>query len=255
MGCDIHAAIERRDGTHRQHGVDAECWRFVAPLELGRNYHLFGILAGVREHRHPQITPQRGLPTDVDRASRTREEDINDDSYQDFGDHSFSWLTLAELRAYDWEQPLSMSGCIPLRDVDRRDAFDADYTETYVTWCSQPPHPPAAYCQGLTGAQILDLRTWDFLEPERRPAAIRDSLFAARLVVDATLFPEPEEPPPGALYVPIGRWKHGEKRPRKAWAHVAWSWPARETCAEFYAWLQKQEGPGDDLRIVFGFDS
>lgn len=138
MGTDIHVAIERRVGTKLNHGVDVDQWRFVSPLKVDRNYILFGILAGVREHNITPISAPRGMPTDVDPMSTSDPDEVD----CDFGDYGYSWLTLAELRSYDWETM-------------------------------------------LPGYRV----------------------------------------------------------------------PARSLCAEFHAWMMTQDGPPDDLRIVFGFDS
>jgi hypothetical protein len=108
MGCDIHCAIERRDSSG--------CWHFVSPLPIRRNYELFGILAGVQGTRVPISLP-RGLPVDYDQMDRTSADpddylDSDDGGGPDeFGDHSRSWLTLAELRAYDWAE-LVYGSCV-----------------------------------------------------------------------------------------------------------------------------------------------
>lgn len=274
MGCDIRAAIERRVDGH---------WRADHPLELDRNYHLFGILAGVRRHHEPIAQP-RGLPADLDPASCSKPwhkdptHRYYDPKYSclggedEFGDHSHSWLTLAELRTYGWDQLLVDEGCIPLREGDRRmrscDNLTSvtsarwidhrDYEETYVDWIKSPPHFPKGCCGGLSGAQILDLRPWELVDaadPNGRRRRIADQRIAERLLADPKLMPEPEDPPPGAIYGPRA-WKMGKKYPRTAWANVAWALPARENCRQFCAWLDAQVSvDGDDLRIVFGFSS
>lgn len=56
MGCDIHAYIEFRDGDR---------WSgFAGRVNPGRNYKVFGILAGVRTDGPPVIQP-RGVPPDM----------------------------------------------------------------------------------------------------------------------------------------------------------------------------------------------
>lgn len=121
MGCDIHLMAEVR---HRY--VDAskkpeekrEFWSWVAPAPedrrepfnsnrhdahahlwhvaewySGRSYALFGILAGVRSDEEPIVEP-RGLPEDMSHEVKHASEECD---FFWLGDHSFSWLTLAEL--------------------------------------------------------------------------------------------------------------------------------------------------------------
>lgn len=69
----------------------------------GRNYNLFALLADVRNGSGfagvltgdgwPSIAPSRGLPNGVE---------IEDDEYAWLGDHSHTWMTVAELLAFNW---------------------------------------------------------------------------------------------------------------------------------------------------------
>lgn len=89
MGCDIHATAEVRTGD----GWRASDWLVFD----GRNYGIFGFLADVRNYSHsPVIAEPRGMPDDVTPEVRGGGE------WTDA--HSHSWLTLAELLAYDYEQ-------------------------------------------------------------------------------------------------------------------------------------------------------
>lgn len=117
MGCDIHMAVEvRRNGK----------WERVLPPESawdpwlvvngwmddarqswydGRNYTLFGVLAGVRNYDVDPISKPRGFPPDPgDEVAKM----IADDGLESWwlGDHSHTWLTLDEVLAYDWDQRL-----------------------------------------------------------------------------------------------------------------------------------------------------
>lgn len=93
MGCDISTYVEaRRDGV----------WEHVFTDEreelFWRNYGIFGFLADIRNYSHsPVISAPRGLPGDVSAEVRTAHEDDGDA----FGT---TWLTLAELLAYDYGQ-------------------------------------------------------------------------------------------------------------------------------------------------------
>lgn len=63
MGCDIHAYIEyRKPRTEHWYG-------FGERINPGRNYAIFGRLAGVRTDG-PPVAPLRGLPKDVAHAVR-----------------------------------------------------------------------------------------------------------------------------------------------------------------------------------------
>lgn len=106
MGCDIHTAIEVRngDGWHlEQREVfpdDFHEGRFTTDPFDWRNYGLFGFLADVRNYsRVPPISETRGLPDDL-----SPELEDQDDDAPWLGDHSFSWLSVAELLAFDYDQ-------------------------------------------------------------------------------------------------------------------------------------------------------
>lgn len=108
MGCDIHGRVQYRyeDGE----------WFDDGPIPDCRSYRLFAALAGVRNGygfagmpTHEPIKPisePRGLPDDIP----------NHDDQIWFGDHSFSWLTLDEIRTWDgWDKCLSDMPDVPLR--------------------------------------------------------------------------------------------------------------------------------------------
>jgi len=107
MGCDIHLYTEKIKSVN---GVDkwvnCDHWKlnpyfgddeYEPELELislysGRNYNLFGVLAGVRGGY--EICPPRGLPDDVSDIVKK-----NSDRWDSDG-HSHSYFTLAELKEY-----------------------------------------------------------------------------------------------------------------------------------------------------------
>ncbi|MDH4186827.1 MAG: hypothetical protein OEV08_07510 [Nitrospira sp.] len=62
MGCDIHCYIEYRTAG------DTHWFSWGERINLGRNYVLFGLLAGVR--CEGQIYPLRGYPDDAGQAAR-----------------------------------------------------------------------------------------------------------------------------------------------------------------------------------------
>jgi hypothetical protein len=90
MGCDIHPYAEVRTA------IGWEVADGVHPFD-SRHYGIFGFLADVRNYsRSPVLAHPRGLPDDVTALVAAR---------ADWSDaHSHSWLSLAELLAYDYEQ-------------------------------------------------------------------------------------------------------------------------------------------------------
>jgi len=107
MGCDIHLFSEKKKTVNGvEKWVNADYWKinpyfgddeYEPELELislysGRNYTLFGVLAGVRGR--DEICPPRGLPDDVSDIVKK-----NSDRWDGDG-HSHSYFTLAELKEY-----------------------------------------------------------------------------------------------------------------------------------------------------------
>ena len=94
MGCDIKTVAERKRADGGYIGLA------LAGL-LNRNYSIFAFLAGIRNYS--AITPiavPRDLPED---ASECVLEEIDGMGYDA---HGRSWLSLAELRAFDYDQPI-----------------------------------------------------------------------------------------------------------------------------------------------------
>lgn len=137
MGCDIHMTVEvRRNGkweraecpprpcsmcygTAKAHDGRPCYWcHSRAMRKVGRetpgvdvtayhdrNYTVFAVLADVRNDGEVEpICEPRGLPTDMCLAAPRINEDGDDEESYEFGDHSFSWLTVAEVLAYPWDQ-------------------------------------------------------------------------------------------------------------------------------------------------------
>jgi hypothetical protein len=128
MGCDIHAVIERKS-THR--------WLCSGDPDIGRNYEMFAALAGVRNR--DGITPvaePRGFPSFKDwvdghsngerwmRFATWEDQPCSSivDKAETYGldGHSHSWLTLAEIKAYDTDQVIYDSRLILSRDKSGR---------------------------------------------------------------------------------------------------------------------------------------
>lgn len=108
MGTDIHSHVEvYRDGHwHKATGAIVTTfdeWDDPSEPFGWRNYGMFGFLADVRNyHGSPVIAEPRGLPDDV--SPEVRADHGTDDPWYSYGFHSATWLTLAELLAYDYDQ-------------------------------------------------------------------------------------------------------------------------------------------------------
>lgn len=104
MGCDIHPYAEvRRNGR----------WVAAGELPDDRDYRTFAVLADVCNYSTDPpimpISPPRGLPADI----ATHDEPLDDDGNGVWlGDHSFSWLMLAELEKIDTAQTVTLSGMV-----------------------------------------------------------------------------------------------------------------------------------------------
>jgi len=107
MGCDIHIVAQKRtngawvdvEGSFSQ-GPDPFDWR---------TYGMFGFLADVRNYSAvPPIAQRRGVPDDFGWTGD------NLLYCQDL--HSHSWLTVQELAAFDYDQPVEdrrVTGTLP----------------------------------------------------------------------------------------------------------------------------------------------
>lgn len=110
MGCDIHSVAIDANGKPINGGKWADGksanpdheWLDGEGEPFGwRNYGVFGFLAGVRNYSGvTPISEPRGLPDDL-------EPGASDDYWEDecwLGDHSHSWLSVAELAAFDYDK-------------------------------------------------------------------------------------------------------------------------------------------------------
>lgn len=92
MGCDIHSYAERKNAGGQ--------WEVVPKLQPfnDRSYGTFGFLADVRNYSGlTPIAEQRGMPEDTSAEAAEAYECWSSDA------HSASWLTVAELAAFDYD--------------------------------------------------------------------------------------------------------------------------------------------------------
>lgn len=110
----IYPAPSEREPYYVEHAAEEEAhgafWGWAhAHAILGwyheRNYRLFGVLAGVRGDGKPIAEP-RGYPDDLSAEGKHWAGMFNAQCVGECvdigpGDHSFSWLTVAELQAHE----------------------------------------------------------------------------------------------------------------------------------------------------------
>jgi hypothetical protein len=78
----------------------------IQSMYIGRNYYLFGILAGVRNGLITPIAEPKGLPKDVSKPIKELSERWNGDG------HSHTWLSLKELLDYNWTESEETEGYV-----------------------------------------------------------------------------------------------------------------------------------------------
>jgi hypothetical protein len=120
MGCDIHIKLQIRKDNK---------WVFTKhKLCDDRSYDSFAILANVRnfyDYTFIPIAEPKGLP-----------EGVNNDNW-DFGDHSFSYLSLLELENYNWNRVIkkkkvvSEEEYLKIKDTYKKPSF----------WCTSTYGP------------------------------------------------------------------------------------------------------------------
>lgn len=86
MGCDIHPIVEIKIGG---------AWTYYGEMGIGREYALFGRMAGVRDPTQKPIAAPRGVPADASALTKLIVSIYGSDG------HTHSWLNADELRALD----------------------------------------------------------------------------------------------------------------------------------------------------------
>ena len=126
MGCDIHAIVERREYV----GGEPWGWTNSGDPDIGRNYEIYAALAGVRNYDEiPVVAEPRGLPGGFQgkepQYGWLRWEDrrempcsVFEAYFEDWVNdaHAATWLTLAELKAYDTSVTVYDNRLITSRD-------------------------------------------------------------------------------------------------------------------------------------------
>lgn len=154
MGTDIHPYVEVKTRAGR--------WR-SAPVQVPneRNYVAFAILANVRNGfgfagvpTHEPLIPisePKGLPPDT---SICNTQGDCDDFDVWLGDHSHSYVTLAELKSYDLNQSLAQNGVVSGAERDRVRAGHAPND-----WCGAK-HPMGPEDEYMKWSRPLKEAAW-----------------------------------------------------------------------------------------------
>lgn len=82
MGCDIHAFLEVKI---------ADAWYYFGEVDLGRDYELFGKMAGVRGEETSMFGGPKGWSSDASIVSNTHYKQWEGDA------HTPSWLSADEM--------------------------------------------------------------------------------------------------------------------------------------------------------------
>ena len=255
MGCDIHLYVERRDPDGSWKRVRCEAW--MCPWCNGkgksrtgaachwcqgagsttkeyheRNYDLFAMLANVRNGSgfagcdtgdgFAPLAEPRGLPADVS-ITDTEDEDYNNSDHSDrvwLGDHSFSYCSLAEVLAYDFDRTTKHRGVVNAAE--------------YGAWVETGRKgPPKSYSGGVMGNFV---RT---VEQPEMDALIRSGRIKTTNVKGPFDSPKADD---GVSY----------------YTTVEWTSTYRESAGKaWFAFIEacKPLGAPEDIRFVFGFDS
>lgn len=165
MGCDIHLMAERKvyhytdDKKEKGTWMNIDKWIFnedairwqepdsqkralmVVDRDSrfytgGRNYNLFCALAGVRKSQFynnpPIISNPKGLPKDASKVVRAESRRWAGDG------HSHSWVTLAEIKAFDWSEYGATCDSFRINTVkkleDAKDSYNTDDEVRVIFW-------------------------------------------------------------------------------------------------------------------------
>ena len=152
MGCDIHPAIEFRESANSPwkavkfknpyFGKHGDTEEFTYGLPMDRDYDTFAILGNVRNGTafagcdtgdgFDPMSDNRGVP-----------EDISEEAKQVLSDqHSATWVTLAEILAYDWERSAKHRGWV--------NAVEFEAWDRIKEWNPRPK----SYCGGVSGGSV-----------------------------------------------------------------------------------------------------
>lgn len=289
MGCDIHFYVEfKKDGkwTYYDHeakyvtSVDEDGYRnksedwYDSPMDVGRSYNLFSILADVRNGQgfagvdtgdgFVPISPPRGVPNDIspevmkeyvcvlgsdeyytqDTFERwiasgcSKRIDENTVTGPDW--HSESWLTVYELEKYDWNQVTKLRGWV---DPDNFLAFRKNGSPK--EWCGAISGAKVEHVSNQQMTKLLNTGEIQFVDSE----GSRDRKYTTSL--QRTM--KGWNLPAGS----VGDSMASETYPRH-YTLVEWTRTYRDCCKHFVEKTipaLKELGDPSSVRIVFWFDN
>lgn len=236
MGCDIHLYVERRENGK---WITCDAWEgagddrgipYKKRFYSERNYDLFAIFADVRNGRgfagvKTGGALPRGVPDDCCTEYREASEAYGIDG------HSHSWLTIAEIMAYDWTRMTTETGVVRANEWARWRLLGA----------------PQSWAGGIAGPGILHV------SPEDMERAAHDATGGDlwRLVHESDAFT------PGPLRAAICK-ALGGRGDGEAVTQVEWTIPYYEAGSNFLGTVLPRLwrlGAPDDVRLVFFFDN
>lgn len=173
MGCDIHPYAEvLTDSGWKKADVE---------VPSDRNYWAFSLLAGVRNgagfagsDTGKPVTPisePRGLPEDTSIAD-SDDDDFDSPSHVWLGDHSYSWVTLAELMAIDQSAPIERHAVAKPEDIVNYAKIGTLPEEMYV-FTSRPGYAPISYQSTVAQSAFLIQKMIDALSHLGDPSKVR----------------------------------------------------------------------------------
>lgn len=150
MGCDIHIYVEKKvkgKWLAADKWKNEEAYYTMEGREIfeGRNYSLFGVLAGVRRDDVPLISKPRGFPKDASK-------EVEGCYTQWEGDgHSTTWLSLEDIQNFDWTQRVKSEGWVTF-----------DTYEKWERWGKQNDDEPEMSCGSVGGGATQHVTVADF---------------------------------------------------------------------------------------------
>lgn len=261
MGCDIHLCVEIKSSSPRSKGrwraasSDPAFKAYGEELNVDRNYHLFAILANVRNYGGSTgsgfnpIADPRGWPTNASGPSNQLYKRWDGDA------HSASYFTLRELTEFDWEQSITLSGFVDAFDYADMLYRDSDVPIfSYSSFGNNLEVHPDRMKEFLHTDQFLmhlrkNLARWQtsLSDPNRANVRNHDEKMVAHFL--------------GLLnhYEPrVDRTLNGIFTDQMLKTHVQWDQTYAVLAGSFYSKLiptLKELGGLDDIRIVFFFDN
>lgn len=246
MGCDIHLYVERRengkwatcDTWETEKGDDYKHVPYQKSFYHERNYDLFAIFADVRNGSgfagvktgdgfNPIVEP-RGIPDDCCNEYREVAEYWSGDG------HSHSWLTVAEIMAYDWTQTTKKEGCV--------------HPGEWARW--KLTGQPQSWSGGVNGGGIVHV------SPEDMEAAARH--FVGERLWDLV---HDQGPLTSKVCGRLGGAECKDGSPQwhaTAYTRVRWEIPYYDAGAHFLGETLPRLwrlGKPEDVRIIFFFDN